>query len=400
MVMIILTSGCIGQSNVDSGTDGLVVKNMYVDPPESDIQSGEMITVRADVENIGSATARNVVAELVGASWLATGSQAITTQILGDMSPPDPRYGLPGHTRQVTFRLPAPLLPEGQKANFNLKIRVHYDYETTSVVQVQGYGRDRYNTLFQQGKITPPATTSLPIQVSRNVPVTISMTGPNKVVVGPSLYEEYTYQITFRNVGSQVPYVQYADGRVEDGLIGGNIWVLGPGVFFSNCLDIGPFDLIQNVQSTGASTYDQTFNSISAAYQDASGGDRFSAWYQDLGWDQAYGLAVQIGSLRIGAANYPNPQLATPGYLLFPNGLDLVRFPVPPAPIKLRQGESVTKSCTLGIVNTPGFGGTWANRPEDSFILNTHLVYRYFIDEPVTISVSAPLVRTLPGGFS
>ncbi|MBI2583622.1 MAG: hypothetical protein HYW25_03060 [Candidatus Aenigmarchaeota archaeon] len=397
ILSIILASGCIGQSSTPLGSDGLVIENMFIDPPETDIQSGELITIRADVQNVGSATARGVVAELIGASWLPGGSDAITTQILGDMSPPDPRFGLPGHVRQIGFRIPAPLLPEGQKANFDLKIRVNYDYETTSIAQVQGYGRERYNTLFQQGKVTPPVPSSLPVQVSRNVPVTINVIGPDKVVVGPSQYEEYTYQITFSNVGSQLPITPRADGTVEDGLIWGTLWVLGPGVFFSNCLDVGPGILVNSLQSVNPTVYDQTFNSASFSYQEKFG-DKFSAWYQDLGWDQAYGLAAQIGSLRIGVANIPDPQLANPGYILFPNALDWQLLPVQLRPIKLRKGESVTKSCTIGIVNTPGIGGTWAGRPESSFILNAYLRYRYFIDQPLRISVSAPLARSLPSG--
>ena len=108
ILIMVFASGCIGQQVDIGGADGLVVSNLFVDPPETDIQSGEMIVIRADVENVGSATARNVVAELIGASWLPTGSYAITTQILGDMSPPDPRFGLPGHTRPISFRIPAP----------------------------------------------------------------------------------------------------------------------------------------------------------------------------------------------------------------------------------------------------------------------------------------------------
>jgi hypothetical protein len=285
--------------------------------------------------------------------------------------------------------VPAPLLPEGQKATFNLKIRVTYDYETSAVAQITGYSRERYNTLYQQGKITPPANVLVPVQVSPGVPVTVSVTGPDKVIAGPGLYDEYTYQFTFSNAGDSVPVTfSPITGRPEDGLILGTVWVTGPGIFWRNCLGIAPEVLLSSIPPN----LNNFFTNLQVQYK-----DRFSAWYQSTPWGDAWGISAKIGSIFIGARQTPTPPLAPnlqwPSYVLFPNAIDWQIFGFLMDPIKLRRGQSVTKSCTVGIINDPANPATWAGRPEDSLLINAHLKYRYFLDEGVPITVTAPLVR-------
>jgi len=405
LAAVSLTAGCIGQAPTTGvETNGIVIKNLFVDPPADQIQSGEIVTITADIENVGGATARNVVAELIGASWITTSVAAqfpMGSIILvnfdnvddeGDsltgttLTPPDPRYGLPGQMKTVQFRMPAPLLAEGQKADFDLKIRVKYDYETSALAQISGYSRERYNSLYQQGKLNPPATASIPVQVSQNVPITISLLGPDKFIAGPGIYDEYTYQFTFRNVGTNLPITRsLTTGREEDGLILGTIWIQGPGMFFRRCMGVAPEVLYSNVPSG----LNQFFTSLQVQYK-----DKFSAWYQDTPWGDAWGIAGKIGGLFIGLQQMPTaPSLQWPSYVLFPNALSWEVLGFLMDPIKLRRGESVTKSCTFGIVNDPTNAATWAGRSEDTIIVNAHLKYRYFADEAVNLIVTAPIVR-------
>ena len=412
LLAVAIVSGCVGQAPTAAvGTDGIVVKNLFIDPPADQIQSGEAVTITADIENIGSATARNVVAELIGTSWVTPGLAAsFPGEILltnfntyddeGDgiggttLTPPDPRYGLPGQLKTIQFRLPAPLLAEGQKANFDLTIRIKYDYETSALAQIKGYSRDRYNTLYQQGKLTPPTSVAVPVQVSSNVPVTIEMTGPDKFVSGPSYYDEYTYQLTFKNIGTNLPITRDSTGRETDGLLLGTIWVQGPGVIFRRCLGEAPEILYSNLP-TGLNDF---FVSLQVQYK-----DRFSAWYQDLSWGSAWGIATKIGlgnfgDVFIGVQDVPSaPALNWPAYVLFPNALSWEVMGFGMDPIKLRRGESVTKSCTIGIVNDPAYPTTWAGRAEDTMIINAHLKYRYFVDQPITLTVTAPIAYIMPG---
>lgn len=414
MFAVIFSAGCIGQSaEVPLAVNGLVIKNLFIDPPADQIQSGEFITITADIENLGSSTAHNVVAELIGASWIRPDDINVRGLIdagqikliygadldeNGDGRPgvtisgPEPRFGLPGQLKTVTFRLPAPLLAEGQKATFDLKIRVSYDYQTSAVASIPGYSRQRYNTLFQQGKLTPPVSTTLPTQVSQNVPVTVSITGPDKLIIGPFPYDEYTYQFSFNNVGTSIPItVNPVTNRQEDGLLQGTIWVQGPGVFWRNCLGIAPETLLTNPVS-GLNTF---FTSLNIQYQ-----DRFSAWYQNTPWVEAWNFAGKIGlgksgSLFISVGQRPAaPQIMWPAYVLFPNAISWDIFPFIMEAIKLRRGQSVTKSCTVGIVNQFLEGAnTWQDRDEDRILINVHLRYRYFIDQGIPITVTAPVIR-------
>ncbi|MEM7813742.1 MAG: hypothetical protein QW548_02465 [Candidatus Aenigmatarchaeota archaeon] len=405
VVAVVAVAGCVGQAPAAlPEANGLVIKNLFIDPPADQIQSGEMITVTADIENVGSATARNVVAEIIGASWITPAVAAqfppnalvlanfVTVDDEGDgfvgttLTPPDPRYGLPGQLKTLQFRLPAPLLAEGQKANFELKIRIKYDYETSAIAQVKGYSRERYNSLYQQGKLSPPTTAAIPVQVSQNVPITIEVLGPDKFIAGPSLYDEYTYQFTFRNVGTNLPITRsLATGREEDGLILGTIWVQGPGVFFRRCLGVAPEMLYSNVPS-GLNSF---FTTLQVQYK-----DRFSAWYEGTSWGEAWGLAGRIGEAFVGIQRVPSaPTVQWPAYVLFPNALSWEVLGFLMDPIKLRKGESVTKSCTIGIINDPLNPATWGDRPEDTMLINAHLKYRYFVDQPMTLTVTAPIVR-------
>jgi hypothetical protein len=399
-----IVSGCVGQGpSVVADTNGVVLKNLYIDPPADQIQAGDLVTITADIENVGSATARNIVAELVGASWVTYDLAAQYTGVAlvnyadideeGDgvagttLSPPDPRYGLTGQTKTVQFRLPAPRLPEGQKANFDLTIRVKYDYETSAISQISGYSRERYNTLYQQGKITPPSTASIPVQVSKNVPVTIDVLGPDKFIAGPGPYDEYTYQFTFRNVGTNLPITRsIITGREEDGLLLGTIWVQGPGVFFRRCLGVAPETLYSNIPN-GLNNF---LSSLTISYQ-----DRFSAWYQQTPWGDAWSMAANLGGLFISVGQAPPaPQLQWPAYVLFPNAISWEVLGFLMDPIKLQRGQSVTKSCTIGVINDLANPATWSGRAEDSIIINAHLKYRYFADQKLTLTVAAPIVRT------
>jgi len=395
LAAIVLVSGCVNQQQVQISGDvnGILIKNVYVEPPADQLLSGETIIISADIENVGSATAHNVIVELIGASWFG-GTLYNYNNVRDDytglpgtsLTPPDPRYNTPGQVKPIEFRLPAPMIPEGQKASYDLILRVDYQYETSAVAQVKGYSRERYNTLLQQGKLSAITTASIPTQVSKNVPVTISIDGPDKISVGP-LYEEYTYRLTFNNVGSNVPItIDPYTGREKDGLILGTVWVQGPGVFFRQCLGIAPETLYSNAPNT----LNQFLLSMQVQYK-----DKFSAWYQTTPWGDFFGGTVKIGNILLGVQSTPvTPRLQVPTYVLFPNALswDVLGFLMDP--IILRKGQTVTKSCTIGILNDPSYPNAWNDRSEDSIAINAHLQYRYFVDSPLTITVAAPIVRT------
>lgn len=407
VLSVALVAGCVGQApTILPEVNGLVIKNLNIEPPADQIQSGEIVTITADVENVGSATARNVRAELIGAPWITPaiaaryplGSITLVNYAEFDdegdgvpgttLTPPDPQYGLSGQLKTLQFRLPAPPLAEGQTFSPQLTIRVSYDYETSAVAQIRGYSRERYNTLYQQGKLTPPVTTAVPVQVSKGVPISIGVLGPDKFIVYDRLYNEYTYQFTFNNIGTNLPITRDpATGHETDGLLLGTVWVQGPGVFFRRCLGVAPEALYSNTPA-GLSNF---LTSIQVQYADS-----FSAWYQNTPWGDAWGIAGHIGEVFVGVTQTPAAPLAAPAsapaYVLFPNALSWEVMGFLMDPIKLRRGESVTKSCTIGIINDPTNPATWAARPDDSIYINAHLKYRYFVDQSIALTVTAPSV--------
>ena len=94
LLLLAATTMCIGQATVPVN-DGLVVKDVVVDPPEIESYSGN-INVFASVENVGGTTAKNVKAELLGASWLDASSRQLLVKNIGQMQPYDIRTGAPG----------------------------------------------------------------------------------------------------------------------------------------------------------------------------------------------------------------------------------------------------------------------------------------------------------------
>ena len=122
--------------------------------------------------------------------------------------------------------------------------------------------------------------------------------------------------------------------------------------------------------------------------------DKFSAWYQNTPWSTAWSLSGKIGDVFIGVQQQTTtaPTILWPSYILFPNALSWDVLGTLMDPIKLRAGESVTKSCTIGIINDPTMPETWYDRSEDSIIFNAYLKYRYYIDQAITLTVTAPTV--------
>ncbi len=363
LALVAAVSGCIGQSQQNVfGQNGLHAKDFYTDPSESNIESGDIMDVTLVVENVGGTTAQNVQAELLGADWVPGRlyAQSWMYDDNGDgvfgitMSPPNPQLGTPGELRTATWRLPTPYVPEGLRKNYNLKSRITYDYSTKAAATLKAYSKRWYDMQLQQGKLTPAATSQILVTHSIDpTPIAVSISGPDKIVVPERNYQAYTYQITFTNVGGGTPITNSVEG-----LVYGSIRMDGP-AYFVDCMGVGP----------------QLFNQ--------------PYWQTSAGYSIIDNMVSQYASYYPG---YTQEQLRSL-YISRPFIIDFSQLQTY-AVLKLRRGETVTKSCTIAVPNPDAFGNYWGMEPyrtEGSMTIYFDLNYRYYIDADTAITVTGPI---------
>jgi len=380
LALMIAVSGCIGQQQkVVVGQNGLAITDFYTEPSENNIESGEEMNIYLVAENVGGTTAKNVVAELLGVDWVSNRLYARQNPVdaLGNpvgftLIPPNPQYGTPGQTQQFSWlKLPTPYVSEGLHKTYNLKARLTYEYATSAATDstaLTAYSKSWYDTLLQQGKIGS-VSSNMPVPVIHSIdptPITVSMTGPDKIIVPEarpySWYQVYTYKITISNVGGGVPIT-----NGEDGLIYAKIWLNGPG-YFQDCLGLGPEFFKSNYwqQPAGVSTLNNMLTPALPIYQQ----------YNNYQYTQDEFRSI---------------------YTQYPFYIDSSSIPY--LTIKLRRGESVTKSCTIAVQNPDPWGNYWGPeggispsgklyRSQGSFSMFFELNYKYYLDADTSVTVS------------
>ncbi|MBI4162499.1 MAG: hypothetical protein HY513_02355 [Candidatus Aenigmarchaeota archaeon] len=223
LVLLAFTTLCIGAAKVPVN-DGLVLKDVVVDPPEIESYSGN-INLFASIENVGGTTARNVQATLLGASWLdQAGNRALLQKNIHQLQPYDIRTGAPGELQVVTWNVPPAELPEGVAQDYKLTIRVDYDYSSTAVSNVPIYNEDEYLRRKIKNIALDPITIS-----NTDAPIIVEVVGQPIIVrkvADPN--ERYFYRIFLINTGSGIPFDQ-ATGK--NGIIQGTITLQGDAQF-------------------------------------------------------------------------------------------------------------------------------------------------------------------------
>ncbi len=222
VLLLAFTTLCVGGTVVPVN-DGLVIKDVVVDPVEIESYSGN-INVFASVENAGGTTARNVKAQLLGASWLDASRSGLLEKILGQLQPYDIRTGAPGELEVVTWNIPPAELPEGVAQDYKLTLRVDYDYTTTAAANIPIYNEDEYVRRKIKGLELNPIVIS-----NTNAPIIVEVVGQPIIVrkvADPT--ERYFFRIFFINTGSGIPFDE-ATGK--NGIIQGQIILHGDAQF-------------------------------------------------------------------------------------------------------------------------------------------------------------------------
>jgi len=195
-------------------------------------------TAYVEVQNVGGTTAKNVMAYLLGASWL--GNQVISYD-LQTMQPYDTRTGAPGETKIAIWNIPqVAQLPEGVFQDYKLTARVDYDYSTTAVANIPVVNEDEYMRMKQRGEQMDPVSVS-----NTNAPIVVEVNGQPLFVrkSPPDPQEKFFFRLFFVNTGSGVPFSTQG-GVPTNGLIGGTIKVEGRGVNFDDCAGVTGGDIV------------------------------------------------------------------------------------------------------------------------------------------------------------
>ena len=226
-MLLSFTTLCVG-GTVAPIDDGLVIKDVIVDPPELESYSGN-INIFASVENVGGTTAKNVNAELLGASWLdQTGNRNLLEKPLGQLQPYDIRTKAPGELEVVTWTIPPAELPEGVSQDYKLTLRVDYDYSTTAASNIPVYNEDEY----VRRKIKNMNLDAISVK-NTNAPIIVEVVGQPIIVrkiADPN--ERYFFRILFINTGSGIPFDL---ATRKNGIIQGTITLQGAGTQFTEC---------------------------------------------------------------------------------------------------------------------------------------------------------------------
>jgi len=235
LASIVVVSGCVVQTTIQSGQNGVFIENFYTDPPGNMIEIGDDLIIHYEIANRGGAIAQNVNTQLLGVPWVAP--ENLFQKSVGTIYPPDPIIKSLGGISSIDFRdkitadkLP---LPAGTSKQYNLKARVEFDYESGAALSLNAYSKTRYDRDLQQGKLSAPVETTIPVQHTvEKTPIEITVTGPDKIVVYPDRQTENVYRITFNNLGDGAPIG-------NEGIVTGNIKIQGAGgsATLTKCID-------------------------------------------------------------------------------------------------------------------------------------------------------------------
>lgn len=354
VTMLLFITGCVQQEGVKT-FDGIRINKFIIDPPR--VREGGKFIVSLEIENVGTVTARNVVIDLYGLSWIPEiykgwltygydvgyiddGIPGITMRGIDvRTSPPSP-----GDVKNVEWEIPAPDYPEGIVHTHIITARVTYDYSTKTVITIPVISQEEYERKFKgKGLGLEPTIVS-----NTASPVQVFIEGVSPIIVDEynPLYPEdiettQTFRIIFKNTGSGIPSSLVYDTltgemKYEDGFIYGTVRIEGPG-YFVDCLGIS------------SSALETFFNSNVITFSGLRGSGR-----------------------HVFQLFYSTPDITI--FIKYPTFIDFDIFRYILTPVRLTTDE-VVKSCTIGINKLQ-----WGDRKEDSISLIFDLYYTYYVE--------------------
>ncbi len=224
LLSIVFISACT-QQQARFENNGIKINEFSAS--RTDVRESQSVIFDLEIENVGSTTANNVVADLINARNVWGGDTSSKSG--GTMKPGSLKDNRPGDARAFSWTLRPPDLPEGVVAPLNVKARITYDYSSTQIIRVTAINIDQQEILENRGEVVVNPITIASDDFS---PIKISITrGSVPLVIDPTdPVNDVVYKLEIRNEGNGWPIT-----GDKVGFITGRISASGRGISLRDC---------------------------------------------------------------------------------------------------------------------------------------------------------------------
>jgi len=239
IILIIVISGCIGQNSnpVTSTSDGVIIIDFSFE--NSPIYARDNVGLRLEVQNVGGngAELKKIqvygvdfnCADSTGRAWCNKNPTELETDIMGKnrfLDQPNTEINFEGDKYYYEWRLQA---PSGitSETNYDFRVRVEYNYETTYSGTIRIINEDYLQTLSEEDRQKLFNTGGIISSELTNGPISVAPYSGRHFIVNPSEpEEERIIKFKIENVGKGYTYVgDMASGNYyikikDNGIIG------------------------------------------------------------------------------------------------------------------------------------------------------------------------------------
>ncbi|MFQ6020596.1 MAG: hypothetical protein ACE5J4_01085 [Candidatus Aenigmatarchaeota archaeon] len=214
LVAIVLVLGCIGGEEAPTPVEGKGLEIIEFAADQSEVYSGRSVRITMEVENQGGYKTENETSlvyligsnlnldDTTGFSWNATSEDETLYKYFNkDMDPADPARDIPADRKRFSWRLNAPILPQGQSRTDDFIGRIYYEYKTTARGTVWVYSESEYEAARTSGKEIKKSTFT-PTQGTISIEVSVSP-DPPVLIEGE---DTFTMSIKLSNIGGGTIY--------------------------------------------------------------------------------------------------------------------------------------------------------------------------------------------------
>jgi len=217
--LIITISGCIGQDEVIVSTkDGVIITDFSFE--NSPIYARDNVGLHLEVQNVGGEKAELKkiqvygvdfdCADSAGRAWCNKNPTELETDIMGEnrfLDQPNTEINFEGDKYYYEWRLQAPKEVTSE-TNYDFRVRVEYDYETTYSGTIRIINEDYLQTLSEEDRQKLFNTGGIISSELTNGPISVVPYSGRHFIVNPGEPEgERIIKFKIENVGKGYTYV-------------------------------------------------------------------------------------------------------------------------------------------------------------------------------------------------
>ncbi len=197
VVAFVFLAGCVRQQKETEYGNGVVIKELSVEPNVIESLENAQVVVTLVVQNLGEMDAKDVKATLLGLTdeWKISGDRE---KNIGDLYAAKPSLGIPeGEQSVITWTL---TVPSGKltQTTYPFSVKLTYDYSTVVEGLVRAVSFGYYRRTKESGGIKSFSYTAGPLKISAKVPSAIFSAGSEREI--PIIFE-------IENVGEGRTYI-------------------------------------------------------------------------------------------------------------------------------------------------------------------------------------------------